>query len=86
MVTRAALKLLKGALPGRRVRLLANLSDPYTKLGVGDVGTVAHVDDAGTVFVDWDSGSNLGLILGKDEFALIEDVGRPRPAASETSD
>jgi len=49
------------ALIGKRVRLQYT-NDPYTDLRQGDEGTVNHIDDAGTMFVKWDNGSNLGLI------------------------
>jgi len=45
----------------RRVRLI-HTDDPYTNLKPGDEGTIAFVDDTGTVFVDWDNGSKLGLV------------------------
>jgi hypothetical protein len=49
------------ALVGRRIRLQYT-NDPYTELHQGDEGTISHIDDGGTVHVDWDSGSRLGLI------------------------
>lgn len=33
---------------------------------VGTKGTVRFVDDVGTVFVRWESGSGLGAIMGVD--------------------
>lgn len=42
--------------------VLEYTSDEYTKLQPGDKGTVRSIDDFGTVRVDWDSGSRLGLI------------------------
>ena len=48
------------------------MEDPYnTKLKPGDQGTVTYVDALGTVFVDWDNGSSLGLIHGEDVFRII---------------
>lgn len=44
-----------------RVRLLFT-NDPYTDLKAGTEGTVTSVDDAGTVHVNWDDGSRLGLV------------------------
>jgi len=52
--------------PGTRVELV-RMEDPYTRLKPGDWGTVSMVDDTGTVFVDWDSGSRLGAVFGVDE-------------------
>ncbi|WP_311777185.1 DUF4314 domain-containing protein [Trueperella abortisuis] len=56
--------------PGQRVRLIAT-SDPYTTLRPGTLGTVAFVDDLRTVHVDWDTGSNLGLIPGEDSWETL---------------
>ncbi|RUS44557.1 DUF4314 domain-containing protein [Cohnella sp. AR92] len=50
---------------GTRVELVS-MSDPYTTLKAGDQGTVNFVDDAGTIFVNWDSGSTLGVVYGVD--------------------
>lgn len=55
------------AKPGQRVRLI-HTSDPYTRLSPGEEGTIADVDDLGTVHIHWDCGSRLGLIPGVDEW------------------
>lgn len=55
---------------GSRIRFLSS-SDPYTTLSYGDEGTVELVDSLGTVHVQWDNGSTLGMIPGEDRFALI---------------
>lgn len=55
---------------GKRVRLVYT-NDPYTNLKSGDEGTVNFVDDLGTVFVKWDSGSSLGLVSGHDRYEVI---------------
>lgn len=47
-------------LEGRRVRLVA-CNDTLTELPPGSTGVVELVDDAGTLHVKWDNGSNLGL-------------------------
>ena len=56
--------------PGARVRLIKT-DDPYTTLKPGDEGDVTFVDDLGTVFVDWDNGSQLGLVRPNDMFVEI---------------
>lgn len=38
----------------------------------GTEGTVHYVDDIGTIHVEWDNGSFLGLIYGEDEFTRIK--------------
>ncbi len=51
---------------GCRVELV-NMNDPYNKkLKPGDQGTVRLIDDIGTIFVDWDCGSTLGVAYGED--------------------
>ncbi|MEC9473431.1 MAG: DUF4314 domain-containing protein [Actinomycetota bacterium] len=55
---------------GDRIRLVQT-SDPYTKLVHGDLGTVRRIDDMGTVHVNWDSGSSLGLIPGEDSWVIL---------------
>ena len=58
--------------PGSRVEL-ERMNDPYTKLKAGDKGTVTLVDDIGTIHVNWDCGSTLGVAFGEDACRLIED-------------
>lgn len=50
---------------GSRVKLL-HMDDPYTKIPEGTLGTVRVVDDTGTIHVDWDNGSCLGVVYGED--------------------
>ena len=61
---------LDRTLEGRRVRLV-NSSDIYTLLQPGDCGTISFVDDMGTLHVNWDKGSNLGLIPGEDSWVVL---------------
>jgi hypothetical protein len=55
---------------GKRVRLVFT-EDPYTRLKTGDTGTVSFIDDTGTVFVNWDNGSSLGLIPREDNWEYL---------------
>lgn len=48
---------------GTRVVLDGPLRDEPRKIPVGMKGIVHYVDDTGTVFVKWDDGSYLGLIV-----------------------
>ena len=60
---------------GTRVELL-HMSDPYNRsLHPGSLGTVDFVDDVGTVFVKWDCGSGLGVVIGEDEVRIIRKAG-----------
>lgn len=62
-------------LVGKRVRFVHS-DDQYTKLKKGDVGTVRFVDDFGTVHVNWDNGSSLGLLPEFDVFDVVEGGGK----------
>lgn len=50
---------------GCRVRLI-EMNDPYRHMQVGLEGTVICVDDAGTIHVNWDNGSSLGVVYSED--------------------
>lgn len=50
---------------GTRVELI-ELNDPYRYFEAGLKGTVSCVDDTGTIHVDWDNGSHLGIVYGED--------------------
>jgi len=71
MISEAALAALKARYPaGTRVELIS-MNDPFAKLRPGDKGTVSMVDDIGTVFVNWDCGSGLGVAYGEDYIRII---------------
>lgn len=56
---------------GTRVELVY-MNDPYTKLPEGAKGSVAFVDDAGTIHIKWDCGSSLGAVYHVDIIRRIE--------------
>jgi hypothetical protein len=63
---------------GDRVELIST-TDPYVNkngsLKPGDRGTVFFVDGLGTVHINWDNGSNLGLVPGEDHWKVISEGG-----------
>lgn len=70
--TDETLERLRRAFPvGCRVRLVS-MDDPYTKLRPGETGTVSYVDSIGTIHVDWDCGSGLGIVFGVDQCEKID--------------
>ena len=57
---------------GCRVEL-TKMSDPYRiDLVPGCRGTVVHVDDSGSIHVNWDIGSSLAVIFGEDACRRID--------------
>ena len=59
-------------LAGKRIELIFT-TDKYTTIKPGDRGTVDIVDDLGTIHINWDNGSQLGLIPGEDHYRILED-------------
>ena len=55
---------------GTRVELIS-MEDEYRKLKPGERGTVTGVDDIGTIHVNWDCGSSLGIAYGEDKCRKI---------------
>lgn len=49
---------------GTRVELVK--MDDIQAPPIGTQGTVNHVDDSGTIMVNWDNGSHLGVVFGED--------------------
>lgn len=65
-IRRETVELLREQYPiGTRVELV-RMEDEYRKLAPGEKGTVTGVDDIGTIHVNWDCGSCLGIAYGED--------------------
>lgn len=58
-------RIKKEYLAGTRVELI-EMNDPYRPMPEGLQGTVTCVDDTGTIHVNWDNGSSLGVVYGED--------------------
>jgi hypothetical protein len=58
---------------GTRVELL-HMDDPYAHIPEGTKGTVSCVDDTGTIHVNWDNGSSLGVVYGEDSCREVKEV------------
>lgn len=73
-ISKETLERLRKEYPvGVRVELV-HMNDPYnTKLFPGARGTVVSVDDIGTVHVQWDCGSSLGVVYGEDRCRVIKE-------------
>lgn len=55
----------RGFRPGDRVQMI-ECKDPYAPISPGAKGTVAHIDDAGTLHMLWDNRRTLGVCLEED--------------------
>ena len=67
----AAVERMRTMYPsGCRVELVS-MNDPYSKLNPGERGTVRFIDSIGTIFVDWNSGSGLGIAYGVDHIRKL---------------
>lgn len=70
-LTRQQIEALKALYPaGTRIELVS-MEDPYRSFPAGTKGTVALVDDMGTIHMKWENGSTLGIIPGVDVFRKI---------------
>ena len=56
--------------PGTRI-VLNHMDDPYSPIPEGMRGTVRHVDDMGTLHMNWDNGRALGVVPGEDSFRKL---------------
>ena len=64
-ISKETLAALRAKFPvGCRVQL--DWMTDWHAPAIGTKGTVRHVDDIGTIHVDWDNGSSLGVAYGED--------------------
>lgn len=71
MINHGALEKLRKTYPiGAKVELV-RMEDVQAP-PVGTKGVVNHVDDIGTIHVEWENGSSLGVVYGEDLCKVIE--------------
>ena len=68
--TREQVEFLRRQYPAGTRIILHSMDDPQAP-PPGTRGTVSYVDDMGTIGIEWDNGSALSLIPGKDGFSKI---------------
>lgn len=71
--TREEKALLEMRYPKGTIVELIEMDDKYNKIPKGTKGKVTHIDDIGTIHVNWDNGSTLGLIKDVDKFNVVLD-------------
>ena len=70
----AELKALRDRYPaGTRIRLI-HMADDIAPVPPSTIGSVAIIDDAGNIHMNWENGRSLALIEGVDEFEVINSV------------
>ena len=62
--------------PGTRVEVVS-LCNVEEHLKPGMKGTVIAVDDQPALLVNWDNGSSLSLLIGKDHFTVLQQEEAP---------
>lgn len=71
MIEDNKIKRIKECYPkGTEIELIS--MNDFQAIPSGTHGIVDFVDDIGTIFVNWDNGSTLGLVIGEDRFKVIE--------------
>ena len=70
------IEVLRKRFPAGTRIVLDYMPDDPRPIPPGTKGTVRHVDDIGTVFVDFDNGRHLGVVPGVDSFHRIADRER----------
>ena len=72
--TDAEIKAIKEKyVSGTKIKLLEPMKDEMYSVETGTIGEVDFVDDIGTIHMDWDSGSSLGLIPEVDSFEIVNE-------------
>ena len=73
-ISKEALQHIREEYPvGARVEL-TKINDPCRiDLVPGCRGTVRFIDDMGTIHVNWDIGSSLGIVYGEDSCCIIKE-------------
>lgn len=72
MLSDSKLQQIKDGYPiGTKIKLLKDMDDPYPVLA-GSIGVVKEIDSEGSLHMSWENGGSLALIIGVDEFEIIE--------------
>lgn len=67
---------------GTRIKLI-HMSDPFHPVPPNTIGTVAGVDDMGTIHMSWENGSSLGIIPNEDSFIKLDHPSKKKNKENE---
>ncbi|NCD07606.1 MAG: DUF4314 domain-containing protein [Spirochaetia bacterium] len=70
-ITKNQLENLRKQYPIGCVVKLISMDDSFAPKR-GTLGKVFYIDDTGTIHVNWDNGSTLGILFGVDKIERIE--------------
>jgi hypothetical protein len=62
---------------GKRIKLIQMNEEPYP-VEEGSMGTITHVG-WDVINVDWDNGRKLGVVMGVDQYEIMESIPDPLP-------
>ena len=65
-------KKIKESYP-KGTKVVVDCMDDDYAVPSGTEGTVVFVDDIGTIHVNWENGSSLGLVYGEDKFHVVKE-------------
>ena len=71
-MNRRRVEVLRNQYPAGCVVELISMDDEYAP-PAGTKGTVAHVDDIGTIHIAWKTGSTLGVVPGVDMVRRLDE-------------
>lgn len=56
---------------GTKLRLTKPIEDKYSPKAEGDILIVDYIDDASQIHGSWSSGGSIAIIIGVDEFEVV---------------
>jgi hypothetical protein len=59
-------------LVGKRIMMIKMMDDPHP-IPNGSMGTITHVG-GDVINVNWDNGRTLGVVIGYDDYQIIEEL------------
>jgi hypothetical protein len=71
-MNRKRVEVLKKQYPSGCTVELVSMDDKFAP-PAGTKGTVAHVDDIGTIHIAWETGSTLGVVPGVDMVRKLDE-------------